>query len=201
MIAKRLPIAALFGSAFTISVFWVLWTLVSGPIGESTLVEARRIEFTRMRQDTEAESRRDEKVELEEPPPPPEMPQIAFSASSINNNVATLTPLVDPNSALSRLRLTAGSDTDTIPLVRINPEYPPRALARGLEGYVVVQFTITETGTTKDITVVESSSSVFEDAAVRAVERYRYNPKIEGGVPVERVGIRVQLVFELSDEQ
>jgi protein TonB len=118
----------------------------------------------------------------------------------MNNNVATLNPTVDARGALSRLQLTAGSDTDTIPLVRIPPEYPPRAVARELEGWVRVRFTITETGTVTDAVVVDSSSSLFDDAALRAIARWRYNPKIEGGVPVERVGIEVVLEFQLQDE-
>jgi protein TonB len=118
----------------------------------------------------------------------------------VNNNVATLTPVVDARSALQGLSLSAGSDTDVIPLVRIPPEYPPRALSRELEGWVRVRFTITETGTVKDAIVVESSSSVFDDAALRAIARWRYNPKVENGVAVERVGVETILDFQLADE-
>lgn len=200
MIAIRLPLAALFGASFTVAVFWLLWTMVSGPVETGTMVEARRIEFTRMRQETEAESRTDEKPQLEEPPPPPELPQMSFASSNVNNNVATLTPVVDARSALQGLSLSAGSDTDVIPLVRIPPEYPPRALSRELEGWVRVRFTITETGTVKDAIVVESSSSVFDDAALRAIARWRYNPKVENGVAVERVGVETILDFQLADE-
>lgn len=200
MIAIRLPLAALVGASFTVAVFWLLWTMVSGPVETGTMVEARRIEFTRMRQETEAESRTDEKPQLEEPPPPPELPQMSFASSNVNNNVATLTPVVDARSALQGLSLSAGSDTDVIPLVRIPPEYPPRALSRELEGWVRVRFTITETGTVKDAIVVESSSSVFDDAALRAIARWRYNPKVENGVAVERVGVETILDFQLADE-
>ena len=68
----------------------------------------------------------------------------------IDNNVAQLTPIVDARGAMSRMTMSAGSDRDVIPLVRINPDYPPRALSRGLEGWVQVQFTITPTGTVAD---------------------------------------------------
>ena len=103
-----------------------------------------------MRRDTEVATKRDEKVERERPPPTPETPRMAFSASGIDNNVASLTPVVDARGAMSRMSMSAGSDRDVIPLVRINPDYPPRALSRGLEGWVQVQFTITATGTVKD---------------------------------------------------
>lgn len=200
MIAVRLPLAVVFGALFMASAFWLLWNLVSGPIEDTTMVEARRIEFTRMRQDTAVESRTEEKPQLEEPPPPPEMPQMSFSTSSVNNNVATLTPVVDARGAMQGLSLSAGSDTDVVPLVRIPPEYPPRALSRELEGWVRVRFTITETGSVIDAVVVESTSSVFDDAALRAIARWRYNPKVENGSPVQRVGVETVLDFQLADE-
>ena len=102
-----------------------------------------------MRRDTEVATKRDEKVERERPPPTPETPRMAFSAGGIENNVAQLTPIVDARGAMSRMTMSAGSDRDVIPLVRINPDYPPRALSRGLEGWVQVQFTITPTGTVR----------------------------------------------------
>jgi protein TonB len=152
-----------------------------------------------MRRDTEVATKRDEKVERERPPPTPETPRIAFSAGGIDNNVAALTPIVDARGAMSRMSMSAGSDRDVIPLVRINPDYPPRALSRGLEGWVQVQFTITATGTVKDAIVVNAEPrNVFDDAALKAIARWRYNPKVESGVAVERVGVQTRIVFQLE---
>jgi len=95
--------------------------------------------------------------------------------------------------------MSAGSDRDVIPLVRINPEYPQRAITRGLEGWVQVQFTITATGIVKDPVVVNAEpKNVFDDAALKAIARWRYNPKVENGAPVERVGVQTRLVFQLE---
>jgi protein TonB len=96
--------------------------------------------------------------------------------------------------------LSAGSDTDVIPLVRIAPEYPPRALNRGIEGWVQVQFTITATGAVKDAVVVASDPPrLFDEAALRSIARWRYNPKIEGGVAVERIGVQTVIRFMLEE--
>jgi protein TonB len=101
---------------------------------------------------------------------------------------------------MSKMTMSAGSDRDIIPLVRINPDYPPRALSRGIEGYVIVQFTITATGMVKDVIVVDAKpKGLFDDAAVRAVGRWRYNPKVVDGVAVERVGIQTMITFQLED--
>jgi protein TonB len=197
--ALRIPIAALAGAAFTSAMFWLLWTLVATSFDVGDRAQAARIEFSRMRRDTEVATKRDEKVERERPPPTPEQPRIAFSAGGIDNNVASLTPIVDARGAMSRMSMSAGSDRDVIPLVRINPDYPPRALSRGLEGWVQVQFTITATGTVKDAKVVTAEpKNIFDDAALKAIARWRYNPKVESGVAVERVGVQTIIRFQLE---
>ena len=199
MHALRIPIAALAGAAFTSAMFWLLWTLIETSFEAGDRAEAARIEFSRMRRDTEVATKRDEKVERERPPPTPETPRMAFSAGGIDNNVAQLAPVVDARGAMSRMSMTAGSDRDVIPLVRINPDYPPRALSRGLEGWVQVQFTITATGTVKDAVVVNAEpKNIFDDAALKAIARWRYNPKVESGTAVERVGVQTIIRFQLE---
>jgi TonB family protein len=90
------------------------------------------------------------------------------------------------------------SNTDVIPLVRIAPDYPPEAAQQGLEGQVVLEFTITVEGTTKDITVVESSAPIFEQPAIAAVGKWRYSPRIVNGAGVESPGIHTVIRFALD---
>jgi protein TonB len=195
----RLPLTVLFGAAFSISMFWLLWHLISQPIDTATMTEATRIQFTRQRRDTQVETKREERVEREPPPPTPQGPQMSFNTGGVQNNVVELNPTIDASGAMSKLQLTAGSDTDVIPLVRIAPEYPPRALSRGLEGWVQVQFTITETGAVTDAKVVDAQpKSIFDEAALRSIARWRYNPKVENGVAVKRVGVQTIIRFVLE---
>ena len=199
MHALRIPVAVILGGLFTSSMFWLLWSLVGTAFDVGDQSQATRIEFSRMRRDTEVATKRDEKIERERPPPTPETPRMAFSAGGIDNNVAQLTPIVDARGAMSRMSMSAGSDRDVIPLVRINPDYPPRALSRGLEGWVQVQFTITPTGTVANAVVVNAEpKNIFDDAALKAIARWRYNPKVEGGVAVERVGVQTIIRFQLE---
>jgi protein TonB len=195
----RYFIGLAFGTAFMLLLFWVMWSLVSVPVDVAEMRQATRVEFTRMRQDTEAQKKQQEKPQPDKPPPVPEVPQIDFAKGSIENNVAQLTPTVDANSAMSKMKMTAGSDRDIVPLVRINPDYPPRALSRGIQGWVIVQFTISATGTVKDQKVVDSSNKIFDEAALKAIGRWRYNPKVEEGVAVERKGVQTKLVFQLEN--
>ena len=95
---------------------------------------------------------------------------------------------------------TLASDTDVVPLVRVNPQYPERAAMRGVEGWVEVEFTIGRAGGVEDARVVRSEpSSIFNRAALRAIRKWKYNPKIEEGTAIERPGVRVRLKFELKD--
>ncbi|MGV3592838.1 MAG: energy transducer TonB [Gammaproteobacteria bacterium] len=196
----RFPIAFAIGLFLNGLMFWTLYELTDVHF-ELEAREATRIEFTRMRRDTQTESRREEKVEREPPPAAPDVPQLSLSSSSVDANMVSLAPTIDTAGAMSGLNLSAGADRDVVPLVRINPDYPQRALSRGLEGWVQVQFTISETGAVIDPIVVDSSpKGIFDDAALKAISRWRYNPKIEGAVAVQRVGVQTIIRFTLEDE-
>lgn len=196
----RFPIALAIGLFLNAGMFYVLYTLTNRTF-DVEIREATRIEFTRQRRDTETATTREEKVEREPPPPTPEMPSISATSSDVGGAVMNLAPVVDTAGAMQGLSISAGSDRDVVPLVRINPDYPPRALSRGTEGWVQVQFTITETGSVTDAIVVDAMpKGVFDDAAIKAILRWKYNPKIEGAQAVARKGVQTILRFQLEDE-
>jgi TonB family protein len=95
----------------------------------------------------------------------------------------------------------AQDDQDVIPLVRIAPDYPPEALRQGLEGRVILEFTVTAEGAIKDISVVESSAPIFEEPSIRALSRWRYSPRVIDGSAVERVGIQTVISFALKRDE
>src|SRR5690606_14553960 len=97
-------------------------------------------------------------------------------------------------------------DGDYLPIVKVAPEYPSTAASRGIEGFCMVEFTVTTAGTTRDVRVVEGEctnkegkpTSVFNRASIRAAERFKYRPKVLDGEPIEVPGIRNRFVFELA---
>ena len=195
----KIPIAIIIGGLFTTLVFWLLAYSVNQGESAGAMAEAKRIDFSRVRKDTEVQTKRQEKVQRERPPPTPQTPRMALSQGGLDNNVASLSPVVDTRGAMRGLKLSAGSDRDVVPLVRIAPEYPQRALTRGLEGWVKVQFTITTTGTVKDPIVVDADpKNIFDDAALKSIARWKYNPKVEDGAAVERVGVQTIIRFQLE---
>jgi len=199
MHAVRIPISGLAGVLFTASMFWLLWGLVETNFEVGERIEAPRIDFSAIRHETEAESRRRERIERQPPPPTPETPRITTTDGGVDTRVARITPFIDKRGTGSRITMAAGSDRDVIPLVRVNPDYPQWALKRQQEGWVRVQFTITPAGTVKDAIVVDAEpKNVFDDAALKAIARWRYNPKVENGASVERVGVQTRIVFQLE---
>lgn len=70
------------------------------------------------------------------------------------------------------------------PLVRVPPDYPVRALTDGTEGYVMLRFIVTETGSVEDPEVLRAEPpGVFDRAARRSVLRWKFQPQIRDGKP------------------
>jgi TonB family protein len=88
--------------------------------------------------------------------------------------------------------------TDIVPLVRLNPDYPERALRRGNSGWVQLQFDITDNGAVENVRVVTSTNEIFEQPSIAAVQRWRYVPKLENGLPLGRAGEQTVLTFCLE---
>ena len=91
------------------------------------------------------------------------------------------------------------SDAEYMPIVRVNPIYPSRAAEMGLEGWVIVSFTVTTAGTVRDVVIVESSHPIFNRNAVRAVEKFKYKPRMVDGEPVEVHGVQTKLTFMFDE--
>jgi protein TonB len=91
------------------------------------------------------------------------------------------------------------ADTNAQPIVRIPPVYPVREAERGIEGDCVLQFDVTTQGSPVNIQVLECASSGFARESVRAVERWRYNPRVRNGVPEMYRGVQTRLEFNLGD--
>jgi protein TonB len=81
-------------------------------------------------------------------------------------------------------------------LVKTQPQYPAIAKAARIQGTVVLQATISKSGTIEGLTVV-SGPPMLQQAALDAVRSWRYKPYLLNGEPVE-VGTQVNVVFSLG---
>ncbi len=198
----RLLLAIGLGSLTTFALFWVMQALI-GVSGE--LREGRpppTVEFVRLRKDRAPEMKKREppkREKPEQPPPPPEM-NLAKNLQPSDAG-GEIVPMLDTGAELAKATSlgAGGGSRDVVPLVRVDPEYPIKAKQRRIEGWVDLEFTISPAGTVQDARVLRSNPpAIFDQSALRAVRRWRYNPKIEDGVAVSRQGIKVRLRFELG---
>jgi periplasmic protein TonB len=194
----RYPTALAFGLLLTASIFWSLWSFTNVTF-ELAAIKTTKVDFSRTLVDRPPERKfQEEEVKL-----PPNIDTIDIG---VIGGERVIVPPVTIDMPVERgdiggQTFTVGPDRDAMPIVRVNPTYPPRAAQQGIEGWVQVQFTITGTGAVKDVIVVDSSpSNIFDKASVEAVSRWRYNPKVEGAVAVDRVGVQTLLRFDLEEE-
>ncbi|MDX1570705.1 MAG: energy transducer TonB [Xanthomonadales bacterium] len=90
-------------------------------------------------------------------------------------------------------------DSPLVPLVRIQPMYPRQAALRGIEGHVVVAFTVTETGAVIDPIVVSADPPrIFDRAAMAAVLKWKFRPPEMNGKTVSKQATQ-RLEFRLAD--
>ena len=155
--AKRFSLSAIVGLFVTLGLFYLMQALIQG--ADSALSEDKignLVDFVRIKQDQDLNTKQ-RKPKKPPPPdePPPETPpkdfdvnvdKQAFSMANMNMNVG--------------LNIGGGgfgiSDGEYLPIVKVQPQYPRRALSRGMTGWVIVEFTVTELGTVIDAMVVSN---------------------------------------------
>lgn len=143
-----------------------------------------------------------------EQPKAPEVPE-QMPTSQANTQLTQISPVTQPslglNTAIDGLAISAptfgdfGVNQQAMPLYRVEPNYPAKALKRGAEGYVIMSFTIDPTGKPVDIEVIEANPRrMFEREAVRALKKWKYQPKVVDGGSISQVGQTVRLEFKLA---
>ena len=147
---------------------------------------------------------------------PPEEPEIA-PPDIAPPQLDTQPIAISANTSKPQIKFNQGSGTlfrdgEYIPLFKVQPVYPRRAQERGTEGYVIVAFTITESGTIQDPYVIEgkcrsvgnrdgnyNDCSLFNSATIRAASKLKYRPTIRDGKAVAVEDVPHKFTFELED--
>lgn len=213
----RLGFSTVVGVFVTVALFYLMQWLISS--GNSALTEndaGHLVDFVRVKQEQEVETK-NRKPKKPPPPdePPPEVPpqnmnvavdKTGFSMSDLNLQVNA-----DVGSGGFGI-----SDGEYLPIVKVQPQYPRRALSRGMSGWVIVEFTVNENGVVQDPMVVnncgwvksarsegecvDSPNSVFDSSAMKAALKFKYKPKVIDGNPVATAGVQNKITFELVDD-
>jgi protein TonB len=200
---SRLVVAILLAAFVTLGLFFLMQSLIQS--GGSALTDAPKgsvLDFVRVKKE-EAVQKKDRKPKKppkpEQPPPdmaPPQMdapsPESATSGMDFGADVAAELSL-DGGLALG------SGDGEFLPIVRVAAVYPRRALQRGIEGYVDVEFTVSKLGSVTNPRVTQASpEGIFDQAAIDATLKYKYKPRVVNGEPMAVSGVEVRVKFEIG---
>ncbi len=190
---------ALLGAAVfaALSLFWFMNVLVRNDgIFEKPDRSHAYLNFVRIDPADDDVQTKDRRIP-EPPPPPEEAPDTPdFSAdidtvnANLNMNMPTIGIPVGDGQGPYLGTLTAGQglagfDTDVIPVVRVAPAYPRRAKQARIQGWVTMEVLIRPDGTVSNAKVMESDPPrLFDDAAIAAMQRWKFRPKMVDGSPV-----------------
>lgn len=198
----RYVFAVVVGSIVTLTLLFVMHLLIA--FGESALTTPRErhmLEFVRVKRNENVNT---EDVTPEKPPKPPEVPPEVPPQDMDNIDPNAPTVNVPPPTVASDVNIGGPggmniAEGDYLPIVRVAPVYPARALSRGIEGYVDMSFTVTTTGSVRDPVVDFSTSSLFDRAAEKAVLKFKYKPRVVDGVPVEVPNVKTRITFKIEE--
>ena len=98
---------------------------------------------------------------------------------------------------LQRIRRPMAGDVQAARLIRkVAPEYPKKARKKHVEGVVRLHVIIGKDGTLHGLTVI-TGDPLLTDAAIKAVQQWRYAPTLLNGQPVE-VSTTIDVNFQLN---
>lgn len=201
---KRAVFGVVFGGLVTLGLLWTMQNLIER--ADRTLDEGTAghlVEFVRLKRD-ETIQRRQAKPKKpptpDNPPPQPPTPRLDSldpTAEKIAISAAPVSTDIDLSGGGFSLGIGEG---DYLPIVKVAPIYPQRALSRGVEGYCVVEYTVTRLGTIRDPRVIDSdcTSSLFHRASLQAASKFKYKPRVMDGEAIDVPGVRNMFTYEIT---
>jgi len=161
------------------------------------------IDFVRLKRDESIQRRQlkpKKPPQPDSPPPQPPTPQLENLDPNAEKIAIQAAPVETDIEMSGGFSLGVG-EGDYLPIVKVAPIYPQRALSRSIEGFCVVQYTVTKNGTIRDPFVVEGqcTSSLFEQASIQAAHKFKYKPRIMDGQAVEVPGVQNKFTYEIQE--
>lgn len=204
MLALRLLFSVPFAAGTTLGLFYFMQALIStGDQLEQSISVIKIVDATMPEIVLEVieEIDKPEPIEeLEEQIPDIAMKDVSLSdGPSLNIERAS----IDVNASLQIDNASiSATDGDYLPLVTIAPQYPTRALQRGIEGWSLMEFTVSGIGNVIEgsIVVIDSDPpDIFDRSSIRAVTRFKYQPRVVEGEGVDVTGVRTVIRYALDN--
>ncbi len=204
MMVLRIALGLVLGAFVTLALFWIMqYLIVSADRGLDDAKRGALLDFVRVKKNEIVERKQ---IKPRKPPPPeapppeppaPKLDELTPSAEKIAITAVSVETDIDLSSGGFSLGVGEG---DYLPIVKVAPIYPQGAVSRGVEGHCIVEYTVTRSGTTRDVQVVpdQCTSSLFEKASVAAASKFKYKPRVVDGEAVEVSGVRNKFTYELE---
>lgn len=200
---SRYLIALTLAVAITLSLFFLMQSLIQ--MGGSALTDPPKgsvLDFVRIKPDEQVQQK-DRKPKKppkpEEPPPQMETPQMDSPTPNAEGSGLNFSAGMNNDVSLDGGLALESGDGEYLPIVKVAPVYPRRALQRGIEGYVIVEFTVTKQGAVRDPIVIESNpEGLFEQAAMDAALKFKYKPRVVNGEATEVSGVQNRITFQID---
>jgi protein TonB len=200
----RLATGIVLGLVVTAGLFWMMQYLIDTAdreLNEGT--SGHLVDFVRLKRNEEIERRQ---LKPKKPPPPdtpppqPPTPQLEDLNPNAEKIAISAVPVETDIEMSGGFSLGVG-EGDYLPIVKVAPIYPQRALSRGIEGFCVVQYTVTRNGTIRDPVVIENmcTSSLFQNASLQAAHKFKYKPRVIDGQAVEVPGVQNKFTYEITE--
>lgn len=203
MALPRILLSLILAVGVTIGLFTLMQALIaSGDVSLSEPPKGSVLDFVRVKKE-EAVEKKDRKPKKppkpEEPPPQMEQPQMDSPSPDAEGGGLDFAADVGADVALDGGLALESGDGEYLPIVKVAPVYPRRALSRGIEGYVIVEFTVTKQGSVRDPIVVEANPpDIFNRAALDAALKFKYKPRVVNGEPTEVAGVQNRITFQID---
>lgn len=202
-----LTLAIVFGLLVTVGLAWFMSSLISSD--EISLISDSRslvLDFIRINR-AEVSQRRERELQRPKTIAAPNLPVTPTSVAMTGPEPALSVelPSVEVGSLLpGQTFLTTGSsEGDYLPIVKVAPVYPMRAVTLGIYGECMVRYDVTSTGATRNVEVVADhcADPIFERPSIEAAKRFKYKPRVIGGAAVEVLGVRNVFHFTQQSSQ
>ncbi len=200
----RILLGLVVGFGVTLFLFWMMQYMIE--TADRSLDEGSRgslVDFVRVQRDESIQRRQ---LKPKKPPPPadappqPPTPQLENLDPTAEKIAISAVPVQTEIEMSGGFSLGVG-EGDYLPIVKVAPIYPQRALSRGIQGYCVVEYTVTRQGTIRDPFIIEDqcTSSLFHRASLQAALKFKYKPRVLDGEAVEVPGVQNRFTYEITE--
>ena len=183
----------------TLALMFLMHTLISSDLEAPVVIERRPVDVVMPDKTIETQINDNKPTKVDEPA---EQPQTIEPALDLDPNEFGGPKFGQIN--LGRQTIEFGGsgsiDGEFLPIVKVEPRYPRRALSRGIEAWVIVEFTVTTSGAVRNVVVAEAQpQNIFDQAAIKAAQKFKYKPRVLDGVAVEVAGVQNKITFAIAN--